>query len=120
MSQYSITYINLLNGSTLPDGDVIAVTPTPAMIDPGKIGIGLMLSGVTWWKGIQSNSLVLCQCQDGQAYAATQFNLQDFKNGGLQLWKAKTFGVHENTYDVSDATTAMEGGYSYLFSWKHD
>jgi hypothetical protein len=120
LSDININFVQLLNGETLPDGDVIQATATPALIDPSKVGIALKLSGVTWWKGIQSGPIVLCQCQDSQNYASTELALTDFQVKGLQLWKAKLFGVHTEMYNVSDAGTAIEGGHSYLFTWMHD
>lgn len=115
-----IRFQQLLNGERLPDGDVIQATVLPGGAAPGQISIQLKLSGVTWWKGIQSGPIVLCQAQDNQQSSSAQLSVDDFNAHGLQLWKAKTFGIHTEMYNVVDATQAMSGGNSYIFIWTKD
>jgi hypothetical protein len=110
----------LSNGEKLSDGDVVKMTIAPGLIPQDRIGIALRLDGVTWWKGLQSGDIVLCQAQDSQNFISTQLSVSDFKSGGLQLWKAKTFGVHTQMYNVVDATDQIAGGQSYLFTWSRD
>ena len=116
-----ISYYQLETGQTLQDGDVVVASSNTGSIGSSRIGIALRLSGgVTWWKGLQSGGIVLCQCQDSQSYASAELDLADFQANGLQLWKAKLFGVHTQMYDVVDAKTEMKGGNSYLFLWGRD
>ncbi|MFF7191958.1 hypothetical protein ACFZAR_44130, partial [Streptomyces sp. NPDC008222] len=61
-----IQFQQLLNGERLPDGDIVQATVLPGGAAPGQISIQLKLSGVTWWKGIQTGPIVLCQAQDNQ------------------------------------------------------
>lgn len=115
-----IRFSQLLNGERLPDGDIIQATDLPGGVAPGVIEIQLKLAGVTWWKGIQSGPIVLCQAQDNQTSSSAQVSVSDFKANGLQLWKAKTFGVHTQMYNVIDAAQQMSGGHSYAFIWEKD
>lgn len=110
----------LVNGERLDDGDVVKMTIAPGLIPPDRVGIALRLDGVTWWKGLQSGEIVLCQAQDSQTFISTQLSVDDFKAHGLQLWKAKTFGVHTQMYNVVDASDQIAGGQSYLFTWSRD
>jgi hypothetical protein len=114
-----ITYQSL-NGSTLPDGDVINAQVTRGVCPSTQIQIALKLNGVNWWKGIQSGPIVLCQCQDNQNFSETLFDVPDFEHYGLQLWKAKTFGVHTEMYTIDNAVLAMQGGNLYTFEWIRD
>lgn len=115
-----IRFQQLLNGERLPDGDIVQATVLPGGAAPGQISIQLKLSGVTWWKGIQTGPIVLCQAQDNQQSSSAQVSVSDFNAHGLQLWKAKTFGVHTEMYNVVDATQKMSGGNSYIFIWTKD
>ncbi len=115
-----IRFSQLLNGERLSDGDMIQATDMPGGVDSGVIKIQLKLAGVSWWKGIQSGPIVLCQAQDNQTSSAAQFSVSDFRAHGLQLWKAKTFGVHTQMYNVVDATQQMSGGHTYVFVWERD
>lgn len=110
----------LTNGEELGDGDVVKMSIAPGLIPSDRIGFSLRLDGVTWWKGLQSGDIVLCQAQDSQNFISTQLSVNDFKANGLQLWKAKLFGVHTHMYDVVDAVDQMAGGQSYLFTWSRD
>jgi hypothetical protein len=115
-----ITLSQLTNAERLKDGDVVKATIAPGLIPPDRIGIALRLDGVTWWKGLQSDDVVLCQCQDDQNVNSTQLAVDTLKAKGLQLWKAKTFGVHTAMYNITDAKDTMSGGQSYLFTWSRD
>ncbi|CAM5236200.1 hypothetical protein GCM10010329_61590 [Streptomyces spiroverticillatus] len=115
-----IHFQQLLNGERLPDGDIVQATVLPGGAAPGQISIQLRLSGVTWWKGIQTGPIVLCQAQDNQQSSSAQVSVSDFNAHGLQLWKAKTFGVHTEMYNVVDATEKMSGGNAYIFIWTKD
>ncbi|HEX6083282.1 MAG TPA: hypothetical protein VF266_02075 [Thermoanaerobaculia bacterium] len=111
-----------LDGQTqLPDGDKIAVQVTVNACSDEYIRIGLQLApGITWWKGIQLDEIVVVQCQDSQNYAVSQVGYEVFKNRHLNLWKAKFLGAHTPMYTVSDAATAMKPGGQYLFKWLKD
>lgn len=111
-----------LDGQTLlPDGDKIAVQVTPNVCSEDYIRIGLQLApGVTWWKGIQLDEIVVVQCQDSQNYAVSQVGYEVFKNRHLNLWKAKFLGAHTPMYTVTDAVMVMKPGYQYLFKWLKD
>jgi hypothetical protein len=110
----------LLNSEKLSDGDIVTATLSPGGIQSDRIGIALRLDGVHWWKGIQSGAIVLCQAQDSQNFISTSLAVSDFKSNGLQLWKAKLFGAHTQMYNITDATEKIQGGQSYLFTWKRD
>lgn len=88
---------------------------------PEYIRIGLMLGpGVTWWKGIQLDEIVVVQCQGTQNYSVSQVGYEVFKSRHLNFWKAKFFGVHTPMYTVADAITTMQGGNQYIFKWLKD
>ena len=111
-----------LNGETkLEDGDVIAVQVTENATDPAHIRIGLQLGpGVFWWKGIQLDEIIVCQCQDSQNYSVSQVSYQVFKDRNLNLWKAKAFGAHTPMYTITDSVQKMKAGNQYLFEWLKD
>ncbi len=115
-----IKFQQLLNQEVLPDGDIVQATVVPGGAAPDKISVELRLYGVTWWKGIQTGPIVLCQAQDNQQESSAQISVSDFNANGLQLFKAKTFGAHTQMYNVSDATQKMSGGNAYIFTWKKD
>jgi hypothetical protein len=112
--------VSKLDGKTaLPDGDKIQMVTLPGGPPSDKVEITLK-SEVTWWKGMQSGGIVLCQTQDSQNTSTAQFSVSDLKSTGLQLWKAKTFGIHANWYNITDAAQNMSGGNSYTFIWSKD
>lgn len=115
-----IRFSQLTNAQRLPDGDIVQASVLPGGVPKGVIEVHLRLAGVTWWKGIQSGPIVLCQAQDNQPDSTAQFSVSDFQAHGLQLWKAKTFGIHTQMYDVTDAGQNMSGGHSYVFVWERD
>lgn len=111
-----------LDGQTvLPDGDKISVQVTANACTEDYIRIGLQLApGITWWKGIQLDEIVMVQCQDSQNYAVSQVGYEVFRNRHLNLWKAKFLGAHTPMYTVTDATTVMKPGCQYIFKWLKD
>jgi hypothetical protein len=117
---HNITFSTLKKGGALPDGDVIRVDVAQDYTSDSEIAISLQLKGVTWWKGIQSGSIVLCQAQDSQSSTVTTIKYKDLKRGGVQLWKAKTFGIHRQMYDITDAISQMKPGNLYTFVWSRD
>lgn len=118
---HKIYYRQLKNGDTLPDGDVIHMSVSNDRgVPPYEVEIQLQLSGVSWWKGIQSGPIVLCQAQDNQKLSIARFSLSDLQKKGLQLWKAKFLGVHHQMYNVEDASKEMGGGKTYSFVWLRD
>jgi len=119
-SSHKISFSTLKKGSALPDGDVIRVDVAQNYTSDSKIAISLQLSGVTWWKGIQSGNIVLCQAQDSQSSTVTTIKYEDLKAGGVQLWKAKGLGRHWDIYDITDAISQMKPGNLYTFVWSKD
>ena len=118
-SEHTISWMQLNGTTSLDDGDKISVVMLPSGPSADKIAIKLQ-SNVTWWKGIQAGGIVLCQTQDGQNFSSSQFSVSDLNSNGLQLWKAKAWGVHTNEYNIGDAATYMAGGNTYVFTWQND
>jgi hypothetical protein len=116
-SSNTITF-DQLDGRRLPNGDRIEVSVADGP-DPNKITVSLV-SNVTWWKGIQANEIVLCQTQDSQNTSQADVDIDKVHAKGIQLWKAKTFGVHSNQYDVTNIRAWAQGGKVYSFLWKSD
>nr|BFE50131.1 hypothetical protein GCM10017745_35580 [Saccharothrix mutabilis subsp. capreolus] len=109
-----------LNGRIkLPDGDKIRLETTLNAVGSDEIQIALKLKGVSWWKGIQSSHVILCQCQDGMSWSAAHESYAEFTDLGLQLWKAKEFGIHRAIYELED-TDALQPGNGYTFVWLLD
>lgn len=115
-----INYGQLQGEQNLPDGDVIKAEEIPGIVPENRVSIALKLSGVTWWKGIQSGAVVLCQCQDNQSYISTQIDYDVIKKDGLQFWKAKAFGVHTQMYQLTDVRDHLKPGKGYIFTWRKD
>ncbi|ESA32798.1 hypothetical protein N836_24255 [Leptolyngbya sp. Heron Island J] len=111
-----------LNGSTsLSDGDKIYAKDPQEIDVPSEIEIVLCLGpGITWWKGLQSSEIVLCQCQDSQRYNSTRISYDTFKERTFTLWKAKFGGAHTLMYYIANQNEHMKAGYSYLFEWARD
>ena len=64
-----ITFAKLDGKTVLADGDRISVEMTPNACNANYIKIGLeLVPGITWWKGIQLDEIVMVQCQDSQKY----------------------------------------------------
>ncbi|HYX39561.1 MAG TPA: hypothetical protein VE954_41205 [Oligoflexus sp.] len=119
-SSHDISWEQLDGQHRLPDGDYIQVSELPGGAPSDKIEVQLILSGLSWWKGIQSNEIVLCQAQDSQTYSSAQISLDQVNSRGLQLWKAKTFGAHHNMYNIHGVQDHLRGGNSYVFTWFRD
>lgn len=120
-NQIQVTFAKLDGQTQLSDGDKIAVLVTANACSEDYIRIGLQLApGITWWKGIQLDEIVVVQCQDSQNYAVSQVGYEVFKNRHLNLWKAKFLGAHTPMYTVSDAAMAMKPGSQYIFKWLKD
>jgi hypothetical protein len=117
---YQISVSDLDGQTTLPDGDVIRLEQGPSNAGSDQIEIALQLEGVSWWKGIQLDNIILCQAQDNQTYSASYVSFAEFESRNLNLWKAKLFGVHTPMYTVADAHTQMQGGNAYTFVWLLD
>ena len=116
-----ITFAKLDGKTVLADGDRISVVVTANACSPDYIRIGLeLVPGITWWKGIQLDEIVMVQCQDSQSYAVSQVGYEVFRNRHLNLWKAKFLGAHTPMYTVSDAAMVMKPGSQYLFRWLQD
>ena len=113
-----IDYNDLTSGKPLSE-DTVQLLVQPGG-DPNLITVVLTLQGVTWWKGIQCNNVVLCQCQDSQTTSTASLPAGDVQKDGLQLWKAKTFGVHDQMYDIKNPRSWAQGGKVYTFIWKND
>lgn len=110
-----------LNGETvLKDGDKIRLETGPSNAGSDNIEIALRLDGVSWWKGIELDYIVLCQAQDNQPYSSSYVSYAQFESLNLNLWKAKIFGVHTEMYTVADAHTQMKAGLAYTFVWLLD
>ena len=117
---YQINVSELNGQNTLPDGDKIRVEEGPSNIGSDLIEIALQLQGVSWWKGIQLDGIVLCQAQDNQPYSASRVSYAQLESLSLNLWKAKMFGIHTPMYTVADAHTALQSGRAYTFVWLLD
>jgi hypothetical protein len=116
-----VTFAKLDGQTQLTDGDKISVQVTANVCSEDYIRIGLQLApGITWWKGIQLDEIVVVQCQDSQNYAVSQVGYEVFKNRHLNLWKAKFLGAHTPMYTVTDAATVMKPGSQYIFKWLKD
>lgn len=115
----NVSFQKLEKGEKLPDGDTVRVSVVDGG-DPNTISVGLSLEGVTWWKGIQSNDIVLCQAQDGQTSSLAGVPASQVHEHGLQLWKAKAFGAHTQMYNIENPRKWANGGKTYIFSWEHD
>jgi len=114
-----VNYDQLIRGQQLDDGDIVTLIVSDAS-DPNTVFVSLVLQGVTWWKGIQSNSTVLCQCQDTQINSSASLPASQVQSDGLQLWKAKTFGVHTQMYNIVNPRSWANGGKIYTFIWQRD
>jgi hypothetical protein len=116
----------------LPDGDVVTVTEE-AGGDPNQIELCLVLTNnVTWWKGI----VVRHVKSGGYRTIADIANVKNVRQCGLTspielspaatdpvelfLSKAKVFGIHDNTYRISNAFTAFHVGRRIVFTWSKD
>ena len=111
-----ITFAKLNGQTVLADGDRISVQVTANACSTDYIRIGLQLApGITWWKGIQLDEIVVVQCQDSQNYSVSQVGYEVFRNRHLNLWKAKFLGAHTPMYTVSDAAMVMKPGSQYIF-----
>jgi hypothetical protein len=119
-SSHNISWEELDGQHRLPDGDYIQVSELPGGAPSDKIEVQLILTGISWWKGIEANEIVLCQAQDSQTYSSAQIPLDVVNAKGLQLWKAKTFGVHHNMYNIHGVQGHLRGGNSYVFTWFRD
>lgn len=120
-NQIQIPFARLDGQTVLPDGDKISVQVTANVCSTDYIRIGLQLApGITWWKGIQLDEIVMVQCQDSQNYAVSQVGYEVFRNRHLNLWKAKFLGAHTPIYTVTDAAMVMKPGCQYLFKWLKD
>ena len=118
---HQILFAKLDGQALLADGDKIAVHVTPNVCNTDYIRIGLELApGITWWKGIQLDEIVVAQCQDSQNFAVSQVGYEVFKMRHLNLWKAKFLGAHTPMYTVSDAAMIMRPGNQYVFKWLKD
>ncbi|MBD2526905.1 hypothetical protein [Nostoc sp. FACHB-133] len=115
----NVSYEQLINGQQLSDGDIVSLVVADGG-DPNMISVALVLQGVTWWKGIQSNTTVLCQSQDSQSTSSATLPASQVQSDGLQLWKAKTFGVHIQMYNIENPRTWANGGKVYTFIWQKD
>lgn len=104
----------------LSDGDKIALQQTDGVCASSAVQIGLRLDGVTWWKGVEADDIVLAQTQDNGFLNVTEIALDVFKGRELHLWKAKAFGVHADVYNVVDAHDNLQGGNRYVFAWLKD
>jgi hypothetical protein len=117
-AKHTIHYSDLDGQKVLNDGDRIHVFQS-AGVDPSKVTI-VLNSRVTWWKGIQADSVVLSQCQDSQNISQADVNIDIVHGKGIQLWKAKDFGVHVDMYDITDVKSWALGGKVYTFIWQND
>ncbi len=99
-------------------GDRVQVIRSPGP-DPSKVTI-VLISKVTWWKGIQADDIVLCQTQDSQNTSTADIDIEKVHSKGIQLWKAVTFGIHGDLYDVTDVRSWAQGGSVYTFIWQED
>lgn len=118
---YSIA-LSKLNGTTLlQDDDMIVLETSHGACPADRIQIGLRLGdGVTWWKGIQLDDLVIVERHDTEIANFSEVPLEVFSSRTLHLWKAKFLGVHTDMYQVTDAHQGMSGGNRYLFVWVVD
>jgi hypothetical protein len=114
----NVSFQQLEKGEKLPDGDIVRVLVADGG-DPNIITVGLSL-GVRWWKGIQSDNIVLCQAQDDQTSSLAGVPASQVHEHGLQLWKAKAFGVHTKMYNIENPRSWANGGKTYTFIWEHD
>src|ERR1039458_5403772 len=103
----------------LPDGDEVTVL----VGDRGaadNVQVTLSIGTGIWWKGIQSGSKVLCECQDEKSNPTATLSLDTLYADGLQLWKAKFLGVHTQMYNIVNPRSWAQGGKEYLFIWFRD
>ena len=113
--------VGQLNGKTiLPDKDRILLESVAGACPNSEIQIGLRFDGVTWWKGIEADNLVLAQTQDSGFLNLSEISYELFSALQLNLWKAKAFGIHTYMYTVTDAHENMQGGNRYVFNWLSD
>jgi hypothetical protein len=115
----SVSIDELRSGAKLRDGDVVQLVEADGP-DPNNIDVSLVLDGVTWWKGIQAQEIVLCQCQDSQNQSHATLPASQVQDKGLQLWKAKLFGAHTPMYEIANPRSWAQGGKVYTFVWSRD
>lgn len=121
MTKRIVIYTMDCDGETrLSDGDKIRLQESASSCGPNYIELGLRLEGVSWWKGLQLDGIVLAQCQDNQPACWSQVSYAQFETLTLTLWKATAFGIHTPMYDVADAHQKLQPGKSYTFDWLSD
>ena len=127
----NIIWKDLVSENVLDDKDRISVIETKDTVPSSQIEIGLLMGpGITYWKGIQLQNIVLCQCQDEQTKNVSTITYSKFKELDLIFWKAKAFGVHTPWYSLPNdnrngengkgKNDEMKGGNRYIFEWLRD
>ena len=115
------------NGSFTVDGNNV-INTSASDIDTGFVQFTFATSPqITWWKGmkVQDNAgdeILLLETQDashGPVYSQ-KFNMSSFGSQiAVEIWKAKTFGVHWNVGTVYlDAKQC--NGHNITFTWQND
>jgi hypothetical protein len=125
--------ISQLDGKTrLPDGDVIAISPSGDG-PPGVVTLTLNEAKGKWWKGIvhfgskETNAWTEIAAGSGDELNDPKYkkNSGDIDHstltqGFLVLSKAKQFGAHSNVYLLQDAAEALQSGRRYTVDWMAD
>ncbi|HEY8613219.1 MAG TPA: hypothetical protein VIL69_18285 [Roseomonas sp.] len=125
--------ISQLDGKTrLPDGDLIAITPSGDG-PPGVVTFALKEAKGRWWKGIvhfaskETNAWTEIAAGSGNELNDPKYKKKtgevdhsDLEIGFLVLSKAKLLGTHSNVYLLQDAAEALQSGRCYTVDWIAD
>jgi hypothetical protein len=115
------------NGSFSVDGGNVIRTST-SNIDAGFVQFSLQTSpNITWWKGIKvvdasGNQIVLLETQDASHGPTTgpKTSVSSFSDEiRVEIWKAKTFGVHTQVDTVSFVTNECNS-HNITLNWQND
>lgn len=115
------------NGSFTVDGNN-AINTSTSNIDSGFIQFSLATApNITWWKGMKvndnsGNQILLLETQDASHGPVTsqKFNRGSFgQTINIEIWKAKTFGVHTHI-DSGSLSADQANGKLVSFVWQND
>jgi hypothetical protein len=124
---YNIKLSDVKEG--MKDGDNIQLSVAKNKCDTDKIQLGFTLGkDVSWWKGLILFNRSLPNTYQVLAESAgeerqpviVEIDKNVLNERDLVLSKAKTFGIHANTYCIEDAAKSLEGGNKYSFTWIKD
>ncbi len=117
-----------VNGTFKVDGNHDTIKTSQSKIGPGYVQFTLEdAPTITWWKGIklfdsQNNmiSLIAMQDQDHGPDSTKTFPVSQFGDTiKVELWKAKTFGIH-CCVGTAFFNTSECGGHNTTLFWQND